>query len=305
MKKLLVVLTLLSVACTTSSKPAPQQKSDLKSEVFTKQISAGSVASFEKSDCRTPAGKFEKKSWKEMVSEANACVKAEKWSNVEEIGSELARRDTNSPWGPYYLGLNAERSGALDRALWMAELSVKRAPELGLTHFQRGRILWKKEAYTESIASFTKSLQHDPNMIDAHLFLGQIHFRDQDYSKAARHFQAVLKARPRDPTALMGLAECGIQSSDAKSALEFLEKGNRNYPGDPSFLLRQAFVYETLLNDIAQAIQIYSTIQAGYQSGKYNRTLEFSLSQKIRDLEMSVRGNRSIAGAASSEETRK
>ena len=192
----------------------------------------------------------------------------------------------------------------MDRALWMTELTIKRGPEIALAHFQKGRLLWKKENFTDSIESFTKALQLDSNMIDAHLFLGQIHFRDQDFSKAARHFQAVLKARPRDPTALMGLAECGVQSSDAKGALEFLEKGNRSYPGDPTFLLRQAYIYESLLNDIAKAIEIYSSIQAGYQSGKYQRTLEFSLTEKIRDLEMSVRGSRSVAGSVPSQEKR-
>src|SRR5690606_412785 len=154
-----------------------------------------------KSDCRTPVAKYSKKTWKELVNEANACVRAEKWSHVEEIASELARKDTNSPWGPYYLGLSAEKDGNLDRALWMAELTIKRSPGLALAHFQKGRILWKKEVFNESLDSLHQALQLDPNLIDTHLFLGQIFFRDQNFAKAARHFQAVLKVRPRDPTA--------------------------------------------------------------------------------------------------------
>lgn len=308
MNKSLMATTLFTilatVGCATNGNKPQQQRSDVKAEVFTKQVTASSVSQWDKADCRTTASKLEKKSWKELVAEANSCVRAEKWSNVEDIGGELARKDTNSLWGPYYLSLKAEHDGLFDRALWMAELASKRGPEVGLAHFQKGRILWKKEAYTESIEAFTKSLQLDSNMIDAHLFLGQIHFRDQDFSRAARHFQAVLKVRPRDPTALMGLAECGIQSSDARGALEYLEKGNRNYPGDPTFLLRQAYIYEVLTNDIAKAIEIYGSIQAGYQSGKYQRALDFSLTQKIRDLEMSIRGNRSVAGTASNEEKR-
>lgn len=288
---------LFTVACTTATKSG-QQKSETKNSVaLNTGFIATPVAQWDKSECRTPSNKYDKHSWKALVSEANACLKSNKWSNVEEIGYELSRRDTKSPWGPYYLGLKAESENALERALWMAELTVKRAPNMGIVHFQKGRILWKKEAFTESLEAFTKSLQLDPNMIDAHLFVGQIHFRDQSYAKAALHFQSVLRARPRDPTALMGLAECNIQSSDGRGAIEYLERGGRHCPTDPIFLIRQAFVYENLLNDGAKALEVYTFIQNEYKNGKYQRVLDFDLEKKISDLKMSIHGNRSLAGS--------
>jgi tetratricopeptide (TPR) repeat protein len=149
--------------------------------------------------------------------------------------------------------------------------------------------------------SLIKSIQLDPNLIEAHLFLGQIFFRDQDFGKAARHFQAVLRVRPKDPTALIGLAECQIQMSDARGAIELLRRGQDNYGDDPLFLIREAYVQEVLLNDIGKAIEIYRTVQRGYQDGTFKRELGFNLGQRILDLEMSVKGNRALAGSKASE----
>lgn len=296
--RLLLVLVLISViSCTTA--PVAQNKTDLRSEEYTKSFTSVSATGWNKKNCSTPASKYNSLGWKKLIEEGNACYNAEKWTQLEEIAKYLSHSEVNSPWGPYYHALLAERFGSLDRSLWMIELSLKRSPKTGLFHYQKGRVLWKKNEYSESVKSFSLAVQNDPNLVDAHLFLGQAFFRDQDFANAAQYFQAVLKVRPKDPTALMGLAECHLQTSDAKGALELLEKGDRNYPGDPAFLIRQAYVYEFVLNDIVKAINMYTQIQEGYTTGKYQRQLDFSLSQKIRDLEMSVKNNRSLAGANS------
>lgn len=293
---------LILMGCSTTQQVS---QTGAKAETFTRDMSAASLDGFDKSDCRTPKAKFAKLKWKDLVKEANSCVAGSKWKSVEDLGSEMAQRDINSPWGPYFLALHAESESQYERSLWLLELSIKRASQVGLFQYQKGRVLWRREEFKEATDSLMKAIQLDTNLIDAHLFLGQIFFRDQDYSRAARHFQAVLRVRPKDPTALMGLAECQIQTGDARGALEYLERGDRHYSSEPTFKLRQAYVHETMMNDVPTAIEIYKSVAQGYQAGKYTRSLEFSLSEKIRDLEISIHGNRSMAGSAQHSEVAK
>ena len=172
---------------------------------------------------------------------------------------------------------------------------MKRAPSVGLFHYQAGRILWRKSDFALALAEVTTALSLEPNMIDAHLFVGQIFFRDQEFGKAARHFQAVLKVRPHDPTALMGLAECNIQSGDARGAMEYLERGNKKFPDEPLFAIRTAEVLELYLNDFAGAIERYKEILANARGGRYKNKPEMNIAQKILDLEMSSRAGRATA----------
>lgn len=298
----LSLLTLAGCASTSAVSTSGLSQTKTSADTFVRAVTVIPIESANKSNCRTPKAKFNRLKWRELVNEANSCVAAAKWSAVYDFGSELAQRDVNSPWGPYYLSLHAESEQLFDRALWMLEHSIKRAPQVGLFYYQKGRVLWKRDDFKEATDNLTKAIQLDTNLIDGHLFLGQIFFRDQDYPRAARHFQAVLRVRPKDPTALMGLAECQLQSGDARGALDLIERGKRNYPNESIFALREAFVHEALLNDVSKAIELYKTIAQEYQNGTYTRPLDFSLAQKIRDLEMSVRGNRAVAGSHEQQE---
>jgi tetratricopeptide (TPR) repeat protein len=302
MKNLILASGLLVLTSCASTGPVSQ--TERKSEAFVKDVTATSMDSIEKNGCKASPAKYGKWKWKDLMKEADACVVATKWQNVTNLGMEMSQRDVNSPWGPYFLSLSAESDLQFDRALWMLELATKRAPNVGLFHYQKGRVLWKRDSFKEATNSLAKAIQLDPNLIDAHLFLGQIYFRDQEYSRAARHFQAVLSVRPRDPTALMGLAECQIQTGDAQGALELLRKGERLFSDDPVFSLREAHVYEYLLNDVPKAIEIYKSIAASYRTGAFSRPLDFNIEEKIKDLEMSAQSGRSIAGSHSNVEVK-
>lgn len=296
----------LSLGCASS----PGTKSDVKatkegsssaSASYVRDFSGGAVTQYDKKDCKWNESKLDKLSWKEKVQIANACVAASDWARVESLGLSLAEADVQNPWGAYFLGLAAEGRGQSDRASWMNEQALKKNPNFGMLHYQKGRLAWKRQDFTGGLESLLKSVQLDPNLIEAHLFLGQIFFRDQDFGRAARHFQAVLRARPKDTTAIMGLAECQIQLSDARGALEMFKKGQDYHPGDSIFLAREAYVHEVLLNDTPKALQLYQRIQRGNQDGSFKRDLGFNVQQKITDLQRSLQQSRSLAGTKSEE----
>lgn len=301
------LLTTIVFACVwtgcASNGPRSETKSgsfpsEKVSREFVQDFSTGSLQSADRTDCKFQEAKLPALKWREKVELASSCVAAGQWAKVETLGERLASEQSENPWGAYFLSLSAEGRGELDRSLWMAEQAIKRAPQMGLFHYQKGRVLWRKGEHSGAFETLLRSVQLDTNLIDSHLFLGQIFFRDQEFDKAARHFQAVLRARPRDPTATMGLAECMIQLGDAKRALEFLKRGQGHHPENVHFHLREAVVHESLLNDVPRAIEILRSVQRGYQEGKFREALEMNVGQRITELEMSARGGRSVAGSA-------
>src|SRR5271167_732412 len=52
--------------------------------------------------------KWEGMEWKILLPFANACAHAKEWGKVEKMGNALATRASQTPWGPYFLGLAAE-----------------------------------------------------------------------------------------------------------------------------------------------------------------------------------------------------
>lgn len=293
--RIFILLAILFLgACSTSPTRSPASDPTVTSEIFVKQVQIKTIKELDPKDCHS--SELKNSNWKELLNSASACVSAAKWNQVDLFAKELSERDTSSPWGPYFYALSAENQNQMERAIWMNELALKRAPTTALFYYQKGRLSWKRDSYKESVDSFNRALQLDSNFIDAHLFLGQIHFRDQDYARSARHFQAVLRVRPKDQTALIGLAECHIQLSDAKSALEFLEKGARLYTAESVYLVRQAYVYEYLLNDAQSAVEIYKKLERGSNEGLYSKKVDVNVNQKIRDLEGKLSA-RSLAGA--------
>ena len=234
-------------------------------------------------------------SWKDAVDSANACMRAKDFQHVEEIGNELAVREPAAPWGPYYLGLAARESGNLERALWMAELALKRAPEIGVLHYLKAQILWTKKDYKASVDDFEMAVRFDDENLPAHLFLGQVYFRDQDFSRASKHFYSVLKIEPRHPIALSGLAESQLHENNPQGALEAYTRLAEAYPHDGQYLSRMGEIYENVMNDVAGALGVYRQLQAGVHSGMISKNVDSQNDSKIKELELAMRKSRAVA----------
>lgn len=288
MKKLLFVVTTFLVGCastgvktTTTENEKPLPKPEIKAS-YTRKVA--SVALTEKAVVLCPT-KYDTKEETKLVEYANACVQQTKWSQVESLANTLAESNVQSPWGAYYLSLVAESKRDYPRAKWMIELAIKKAPQIGMLYFQRARLEWGLKEYHSSEESLQSSIEKDPQLIDAHVFLGQIYFRNQDYKKAAFHFNTVLQLRPNDPVALMGMSECLIHKKDFHGAVENLKKASKYYPSDVAFLLREAFLLESQLQEAQEALLLYRKIRSDYKQGKLKGELTMNLDQKIAELE--------------------
>jgi tetratricopeptide (TPR) repeat protein len=233
--------------------------------------------------------------WKDAVAVADSCLKNHDFNNVEFVSKELSLRNTFTPWGPYFYGQVALERGELDRALWMSELSLKRAPEYAVLHYLNGQIHWARKDYSQAVASFEKSVAYDDSLGSAHLILGQVYIQDQDFKKASAHFALALKASPNSIQALVGQAESEYKlnhylvSVAAFSRLAQLDKTDGRY------LSMLGRIYEGPLNDQEKALESYLLLQDRIKTGKVTKNADPENDSKVKELLASVQKQRHIA----------
>jgi len=292
-------LILLLAGCgTTGAVTKKEPAAEPQAKTYTQSISSVGLAYVQASQCPKSlksADALAKADWKELVSMANGCVKAERWSHVDDLAEVLSTREPRAPWGAYYWALVAEARHDHSRAVWMIDLALKKAPEAGVLHFEKGRLLWKDGSFTPAMESLLKAVQLDGSLSEAHVFLGQIYFRDQDYAKATQHFYTVLKSRPTDPIALSGLAESRLQAGDTNGALEAIKRAVSAYPDRIEFALREAYIFETIVGDKVQALEAYRGAKNVISSKRIKGAVAANVEKKISELEKLTRQPSAVA----------
>lgn len=223
--------------------------------------------------------------WQKLMSFANACLREGRWAEVEALGNHLAQKEHVSPWGSYYLSLAAQARKNYPRALWMAELALKKAPREGLLLYQKSRVLWQMEQFEESVQAMQEAVKYNGSLVDGHLFLGRVYYRDQAYKEAIRHFQAVLVAEPRHLNALLGLAESRLEQKDPRSAVELLSRAIDAHPRHLAARLRLAHILEHNEKDYEKALVAYREIQSLSRQNRLDHPIKTDLAQRVQHLE--------------------
>lgn len=241
------------------------------------------------------------KNWKSLMEKANGCINKGQWSMVEAIGERISQVEPDAPWGAYYLSVASENKSHTERAMWMIDLALKKASDVGILRYQKGRILWKQQFYKEAIAEMEKSLSLDKNIKDAHLFLGQVYLRELDFKKAQNHFEQVLVRESRNHQALFGLSSCHIEMDNAKEAISVLDRAIANFPRVLDFRLQEVYVYENLTKDSVVALAKYKQLQSLMAAKKVEGSVPFDIGQKIKTLEEVTQKTRQLASQKNSE----
>lgn len=232
--------------------------------------------------CTDPSMTKEK-SWKVIVRNANACVKAQNWRGVEQHAQELARVEINSPWSAYFYSLAAERTGDLPRAVWMIDLAMKKSPGAGLFHYQKGRVFWQLKTYKDAVAEMTKAVSADSSLIDAHLFLAQAYHRDLNLDRAVTHYEAVLNSDSKQFMSLQGLADVRLQQGKPDKAVTLLNQAVAQQGSDMGLRLKLAQTSEQL-EQFEVALTNYKAARDLARSGK-NTPVGVDINEKIKALE--------------------
>lgn len=291
MKKALSLLFLFSTGCATS--PYQGLGSDFSAE-YRQDIQSLPLAEQPTKSCYEANRMVEKEwHWKKAVLAANVCFKTRNLEKTEDLAKKLATREPSAPWGPFYLAQVAKARHQFERALWLSELSIRRAPEIGLLHYLKGQVLFDQSNFDESVRSFRKSVDLDSSLTEAHLLLGQIFFRDQDYDQAVDHFLSAGKKETTAQAALTGLAETYVQQKNYRASLETYGRLARVYSYDGQYLKRMAEIYLTHLDNAVEALSCYRNLADLQARGKITINKDSDLRAKIATL--SGQGDRSIA----------
>ena len=245
------------------------------------------------------------KDWKKLLIMANDCVQSKKWRRVEELSYHMAKEFPYSPWGVYYLSLYSENKKNYDRSLWMVESALKKAPNLALFRFQKGRLLWKLKDTRGAVSQFSKAIKIDPNLVAAHTFLGQIYVRGHQYKRAIKHFKISLEHREFSRFALIGLGESYFNLEKYDESLKYLIRATSFYPHDLRLRMRLAYIYEEVKKDTKKALAVYEKIRFLKKKNKIVGPIEFDLKLKIKSLKQIIIENKKKRQVSSSNDQAK
>ncbi len=233
--------------------------------------------------------------WADAVVAANMCLRNHDFHSVEKLANQLAVRNTSTPWGPYFFAQVAFINHDLDRALWMVELSLKRAPEFGIIHYLKGQVLWARDDFKMATTEFETAVSLDEGIGPAHLLLGQVYLRDQDYSNATGQFSAALKTLPDNVYALNGKAECELHLNNPDQALEAYVRLTDLDESDGRYLTQIGALYEGPLNNPERAMHAYQKLHDMIKAGKITKNIDLDNDSKIKELQAMLERSRALA----------
>ena len=283
----LVLMTLFTFGCATTGTKSNKQVNIKYTQGLTAVILSESTTSL---TITCPKGKktYQGKEWNRVVQMANSCVKSKKWSKVNELGQHLSQSEPMAPWGSYYLSLYSANKKNYKKALWMVDLSIKKAPQMGLLYYQRAHILWSTFEYDLAIVDLNKALDRNPKIKGANSLLGQIYYRDQEYKKSIKHLLKVQRAKAYKSVALKGLAESYFYLKKYSKAQSFIKRAISLNSRDLSLRYRLAYIEENVNKDKEEALKVYKKIALLKKSYKLIFNTSINLKMKIETLKSTI-----------------
>lgn len=274
----LVLAGCASSPAKTGNQPAP---------TYTEKVSAGSLDYVKASDCPHDS-MYESLEWKKVALLANACVKAKDWNRVEKMGNFLATHAYLTPWGAYYLSLSAANRKDYQRATWMLELALKKAPNEGLFHYQLGRLHWEQGEDALALKSLKTAADLNQSLTDAQWIIGQMALQRGDTSESERYLKKALSNNPQHWSALMSMAALKSRTKDWQDSADYLQKAISANPRSSKARVALAQLQEMQLKRLADALQSYRDLKRLNNDHKLDEGIHFDVDQKIKNIESNM-----------------
>ncbi len=223
--------------------------------------------------------------WRKVADIASSCARSENWVEVQRLGEALAVREPHAPWGPYYLSLVSESRGQFPKALWMSDLALRKAPQVGMLHLQKARIHWRMGETSEAIRLCEKALELDSKLSEAARMLAFAEHREREFQSSWKHWGMVLAVQPQDREGLLYRSEAALALGKTGEAIEDLEKlatldKDRREPK-----MRLAKLFEEQRKDLEAALKLYREALANKRA---TDVPTLAIEAKIKSLEKKV-----------------
>jgi tetratricopeptide (TPR) repeat protein len=228
--------------------------------------------------------------WKASVAAAGACVQKQDWSTLERLATNMASRETDSPWGAYFLGLAAAGRGEMLRAQWMLDLAEKKAGSpIGLVRYEKARWLEMEEGPAAAVKEMKEAVRIDATLMPALLWLAQLHHRDRMLGEAERYYRQVLALKSDVYPAVKGLADLMFDAKKGPEAAELLNRAIAMHPEVAETRVRLAMVFEVMTKEPARAIEVLRELRVALEKGRARGKVNLDISAKIKSLEQTMK----------------
>lgn len=275
-------------ACSSVEKSGPSIGPSLAAQpTYQEKAQTTTVAQFSSTHC-TSENAWTSRDWRKAVIWANACAKNKDWLRLEKLGNDLAVRAPLTPWGPYYMSLAAVGRQDYPRARWMLELTIKKAPNEGLFHYELARIHWDLKEDAAAIKELKLASDLSPGLTDAHWIMGRIALQRQDFSLAESYLQKALTSNPKHLSAILTMAALKISRKDFNQAEELLQRAAGVNPRSAKARLALAQVQEEHQKKLNDALRTYRQIKQLAHERKLDESIQMNLDDKIRVLEKTL-----------------
>lgn len=224
------------------------------------------------------------KKWSQVLDLANSCVKSGNWENVEKLAKHLSLKESDSPWGSYYMSIFMLEKHRMDHAEWLANLAIKKAPEFGMLYFQRARVLWEKGEKELAFEDAHKALSLDDRILAAHQFLGEMYLRDLAYQKASEHLQKVYDSSFQSPPVVLGLAESRYELRQYELAAPLVKQALDIKQRDVRLYYMLATSLETIPEKLEDTIDAYTDLRMLIQNKKTDVVSMAQVESRLQDL---------------------
>lgn len=307
MKYLVIILSFIFVSgCATG--PATKmekgtgkgqgKEQDVKTIDATYSTDIKSFSNLKKSRARVACrdyGNVDKKNWRDLLEAGFSCIQLKNWESLSAIAGKLSHNHLKAPWGPYYRSIVAENQGDLARAIWMADLALKKAPENAMILFQKARILWLTKEESQAYEMMEKVVELDSKNYDAILFLGNIHYRDRDFLEALIYYDKVLKYNYRDGKYRAAMGESNFYIGKYQESIKHYKAAASSEKLNASLFYKIGLSYKNLKNWSSAKTYLEKAIS----QRRKGRGLASLSDEKMRnDLKSVVAKIREIKGSA-------
>lgn len=252
---------------------------------YTEKVRTQTASNYRSKKTCPHDSRWQTEGWRELTQTVNACVGAKNWRQVRAMGDFLAIQAPTTPWGAYFLGLEASARKDYLRATWMLELALKKSPQEGLFHYELGRVRWMNGDSNGARESLIKASELNETLTQAHVFVAQIALVDKNFSRAEKYLKKALIAEPRNWTALMGMSQVATSKQDWVAAEDYLQRAVKSDPRQFQSRWALANLYEKQLNNLSQAIDTYKDIEKRRLTQGLDDVAEVNVQEKIKALE--------------------
>ena len=147
------------------------------------------------------------------------------YAESARLGRQVIQKIPNNRDGAVYLAYDLYNLGRYDDALALVSRYESMLPKEPNFPLLAGHVHKQEELLQQAIDDYSRALQEDPKMLEAHVSRGYVRNDMGDARAAIEDFTPVLAADPNNGIAHLGVAFSELQLHQAREALQETDKG--------------------------------------------------------------------------------